>query len=143
MTITQASSVWELRAAMPTASRWSVFTSAMRIGKDHIASTVYTLAYAYIGSALPTLLYASTLDRSLLGTLTTGEIAAEVFRTLIASIGLVLAIPLTTGIATLLAASRTSSGRRAMRDGAGRRAMRDGAGRRAEQDRRHRRLDER
>lgn len=134
VTITQASSVWELRAAMPTASRWTVFTSAMRIGKDHIASTVYTLAYAYIGSALPTLLYASTLDRSLLGTLTTGEIAAEVFRTLIASIGLVLAIPLTTGIATLLAASRSSTGRR---------ANRGSAGRRAEQDRRLRRLDER
>ena len=105
VTITQASSVWELRAAMPKASRWEVFSSAMRIGRDHIASTVYTLAYAYIGSALPTILYASTLERSLLGTLTAGEIAAEVFRTLIASIGLVLAIPLTTGIAAALATS--------------------------------------
>lgn len=105
VTITQASSVWELRAAMPAASRWTVFASAMRIGRDHIASTVYTLAYAYIGSALPVLLFASTLDRSLLDTLTAGEISAEVFRTLIASIGLVLAIPLTTGIAALLATS--------------------------------------
>lgn len=105
VTITQASSVWELRAAMPSASRWTVFSSAMRIGRDHIASTVYTLAYAYIGSALPTLLFASMLERSFLGTLTAGEIAAEVFRTLIASIGLVLAIPLTTGIAALLATS--------------------------------------
>ncbi len=105
VTITQASSVWELRAAMPSASRWTVFSSAMRIGRDHIASTVYTLAYAYIGSALPTLLFASMLERSFLGTLAAGEIAAEVFRTLIASIGLVLAIPLTTGIAALLATS--------------------------------------
>lgn len=105
VTITQASSVWELRAAMPSAPRWKVFSSAMRIGRDHIASTVYTLAYAYIGSALPTLLFASMLERSFLGTLTAGEIAAEVFRTLIASIGLVLAIPLTTGIAALLATS--------------------------------------
>ena len=103
VTITQASSVWELRSAMPEATRWQVFSSAMRIGRDHIASTVYTLAYAYIGSALPMLLYASTLDRSLVDTITSGEVAAEVFRTLIASIGLVLAIPATTGIATLLA----------------------------------------
>lgn len=108
VTITQASSVWELRAAMPSASRWKVFSSAMRIGRDHIASTVYTLAYAYIGSALPTLLFASMLERSFLGTLTAGEVAAEVFRTLIASIGLVLAIPLTTGIAALLASSQAS-----------------------------------
>ncbi|MEE1651842.1 YibE/F family protein [Brachybacterium sp. J144] len=108
VTITQASSVWELRAAMPEASRLRVFASAMRIGRDHIASTVYTLAYAYIGSALPVLLFASTIERSLLGTLTAGEIAAEVFRTLVASIGLVLAIPLTTGIAAALAAPSTA-----------------------------------
>jgi uncharacterized membrane protein len=116
VTITQASSAWELRAAMPTASRLAVFTATMRIGKDHIASTVYTLAYAYIGSALPLLMYASTINRSLLDTLTSGEIAAEIFRTLVASIGLVLAIPLTTAIAAALAAppagSRGSSRRR-------------------------------
>lgn len=45
----------------------------------------------------------STINRSLLETLTSGEIAAEVFRTLIASIGPVLAIPLTTAIAAALA----------------------------------------
>lgn len=105
VTITQASSVWELRAAMPGASRRRLFTAAMRIGRDHIASTVYTLAYAYIGAALPLLLIASTIDRSLLATLVSGEISAEVFRTLVASIGLVLTIPLTTGIAAMLAGS--------------------------------------
>ena len=89
---------------MPSASRLAVFTATMRIGRDHIASTVYTLAYAYIGSALPLLMYASTINRSLLDTLTSGEIAAEIFRTLVASIGLVLAIPLTTAIAAALAA---------------------------------------
>ncbi|MGP9538404.1 YibE/F family protein [Brachybacterium sp. AOP43-C2-M15] len=107
VTITQASSAWELRAAMPEASRLEVFTATMRIGRDHIASTVYTLAYAYIGSALPLLMYASTINRSLMDTLTSGEIAAEIFRTLIASIGLVLAIPLTTAIAALLASRPT------------------------------------
>lgn len=107
VTITQASSAWELRAAMPQASRLEVFTATMRIGRDHIASTVYTLAYAYIGSALPLLMYASTINRSLMDTLTSGEIAAEIFRTLIASIGLVLAIPLTTAIAAALATRPT------------------------------------
>ncbi|MFC0674613.1 YibE/F family protein [Brachybacterium hainanense] len=105
VTITQASAVWELRAARPEGTRREIFSSAMRIGRDHIASTVYTLAYAYIGSALPVLLLASMIDRSIIATLTSGEIAAEVFRTLIASLGLVLAIPLTTGIATLLAST--------------------------------------
>lgn len=109
VTITQASSAWELRAAMPEASRLEVFTATMRIGRDHIASTVYTLAYAYIGSALPLLMYASTVNRSLIDTITSGEIAAEIFRTLVASIGLVLAIPLTTAIAAALA-TRSDSG---------------------------------
>lgn len=119
VTITQASSAWELRAAMPDASRWAIFTATMRIGRDHIASTVYTLAYAYIGSALPTLLVASTIERSLLDTLTAGEIAAEVFRTLVASTGLVLAIPLTTAIAAALASvgpTNRARGRRRDRD---------------------------
>ena len=116
VTITQASSAWELRAAMPSASRLEVFTATMRIGRDHIASTVYTLAYAYIGSALPLLMYASTINRSLLDTLASGEIAAEIFRTLVASIGLVLAIPLTTAIAAALAAPPVSAdGRRSRR----------------------------
>lgn len=110
VTITQASSVWELRAAAPDSSRRRIFTSAMRIGRDHIASTVYTLAYAYIGSALPILLLASVIDRSLLDTLASGEIATEVFRTLVASIGLVLAIPITTLVATILAGSATADG---------------------------------
>jgi uncharacterized membrane protein len=105
VTITQASATWELRAAMPGESRWKVFAAAMRIGRDHIASTVYTLAYAYIGSALPILLVAATIDRGFLDTITSGEIGAEVFRTLVASIGLVLAIPLTTGIAAMLAST--------------------------------------
>ncbi|MGY5765452.1 YibE/F family protein [Brachybacterium sp. DNPG3] len=109
VTITQASSVWELRRAMPGASRLRVFTSAMRIGSDHIASTVYTLAYAYIGSALPLLMYASTLDRSILDSLISGEIAEEVFRTLVASMGLVLAIPLTTAIAAALASPHAAA----------------------------------
>ena len=46
VTITQSSSVWELRAAAPTMSRVQVFASSMRIGRDHIASTIYTIVFA-------------------------------------------------------------------------------------------------
>ncbi|CAM3701686.1 YibE/F family protein [Occultella aeris] len=105
VTITQASAVWELRAASPNAPLRQVFGRAMRIGRDHIASTVYTLAFAYVGTALPVLMIVMLYDRSLGSTLTAGEIAEEVVRTLVSSIGLVLAIPATTAIATLLVAS--------------------------------------
>jgi len=102
VTITQASAVWELHATRPHASRRDLFASGMRIGRDHIASTVYTIAFAYVGAALPLLLMVSLLSVPLGHTLTTGEIAEEVVRTLVSSIGLVLAIPLTTAVAAVV-----------------------------------------
>ena len=101
VTITQASAVWELRGVAPTASRAELFTRAMRIGRDHIASTVYTIAFAYVGAALPLLMMVWLVDQSPATALSSGEIAEEVVRTLVGSIGLVLAIPVTTAIATL------------------------------------------
>jgi len=103
VTITQASAVWELREAAPTASRRTVFSHAMRIGRDHIASTVYTIAFAYVGTALAMLLLASRLDFTILQLLTFNTIAQEVIATLVASIALVAAIPLTTALAAWLA----------------------------------------
>lgn len=102
VSITQASAVWELHAANPRAPTRHVFARAMRIGRDHIASTVYTLAFAYVGTALMMLMVVMLYDRSLGSTLTAGEIAEEVVRTLVSSIGLVLAIPATTAIAAAL-----------------------------------------
>ena len=102
VTITQASAVWELHAANPALGRARLFTGGMRIGRDHIASTVYTLAFAYAGTALPLILSASLIDRAVVDTLLSGEIAEEIVRTLVSSIGLVLAIPATTAIAALL-----------------------------------------
>lgn len=102
VTITQASAVWELHAANPSLSRTRLFTGGMSIGRDHIASTVYTLAFAYAGTALPLILSASLIDRPVTGTLLSGEIAEEIVRTLVSSIGLVLAIPATTAIAAAL-----------------------------------------
>jgi uncharacterized membrane protein len=102
VTITQASAVWELRAAAPGASRGELFARAMRIGRDHIASTVYTIAFAYVGASLPLLMVMWMTDAPVDVQLTTGEVVEEIVRTLVGSIGLVLAIPLTTGIAALV-----------------------------------------
>lgn len=103
VTITQVSTVWELHSANPQASRRRIFSQGMVIGRDHIASTVYTLAFAYVGTSLPLLMSAALVDRGFLDLMTVGQIAEEVVRTLVASIGLVLAIPMTTAIATWLA----------------------------------------
>jgi uncharacterized membrane protein len=102
VTITQASSVWEIRDAAPTMSRAGVFASGMRIGRDHIASTIYTIVFAYAGSWLAVLLILQLYGLPLSILLTTEEIGEEIVRTLASAIGLVLAVPLTTAIAALV-----------------------------------------
>ncbi|MCU1565294.1 MAG: YibE/F-like protein, partial [Pseudarthrobacter sp.] len=124
VTITQSSAVWELYELAPGSSARKLFTSAMRIGRDHIASTVYTIAFAYAGAALPILIIVMLYDRPLADTLTSAELSEEVIRTLVGSIGLVLAIPVTTLIAVLVvkatgspAAKLPGSGSRQTDDG--------------------------
>ena len=99
VTITQASAVWELRAAAPRMSRGEVAKRAMRIGRDHIASTVYTIVFAYAGASVGVLILLALTDRPLLSTLTGDDLVTEIVRTLCGSIGLVLAMPITTWIA--------------------------------------------
>ncbi|WP_421733539.1 YibE/F family protein [Cellulomonas sp.] len=103
VTITQASAVWELRAADPGASWRRLFTGGMRIGRDHIASTIYTIAFAYAGASLPVLLLLQIYGLPLAQTLTGGEFAQEIVRTLAGAMGLILAIPFTTAIAARVA----------------------------------------
>lgn len=108
MTVTQASAVWELRAAVPDSSPWAIFRRAMRIGRDHIASTVYTLVLAYAGAALPVLMLFSLSGRSVHDVLTGDEVGTEILRSLVGATGLVLAVPITTALASLIV---TASGR--------------------------------
>ncbi|MBC7632868.1 YibE/F family protein [Aeromicrobium sp.] len=103
VTVTQASAVWEMRALKPAARGAELFASAMRIGRDHIASSVYTLVFAYAGTAMTVLLLANAYQRGLAELATTEQIAQEIVRTLVGSIGLVLAVPITTLFAVWLA----------------------------------------
>ena len=102
VTISQASTVFEL-AHMGHGSRRQVFSRAMRVGSDHIASTVYTLVLAYAGSSLPLLLLFSVANRSLTDVLTSESVAIEIARSAVGGIALALSVPLTTAIAAVLA----------------------------------------
>jgi uncharacterized membrane protein len=102
VTVTQASAVWELHLANPAMKPADLYSSAIRIGRDHIASTVNTLVLCYAGAALP-LLILFTIAESSLGNVLTGEVVAEeVIRTLVGSIGLVASVPITTALAVLV-----------------------------------------
>ncbi len=109
VTITQASAVWELADSDTDQKR--LFSRAMRIGRDHIASTVYTIAFATAGAVLPVLLLIVIYDRPLFEVIQTEMFAGEIVRTVVGSIGLVLAVPLTTAIGVaVVRASRGSTG---------------------------------
>jgi uncharacterized membrane protein len=102
VTITQSSAVFELRAADPAMSGRNLYRSAMRIGREHVGSTVNTLLLAYAGASMPLLLLFVVSAQSL-GTVANSEVVAvEIVRTLVGSIGLVASVPLTTGLAAWL-----------------------------------------
>jgi uncharacterized membrane protein len=104
-TVTQASAVWELHATTTDATPTRLYRSGMRIGRDHIASTVYTIVLAYAGAALPLLLL-FTVNHAEVGDVANSEIVAEeIVRTLVGSIGLVASVPITTFIAALVVTS--------------------------------------
>jgi uncharacterized membrane protein len=101
VTVTQASTVFEL--ANLGGARRAIFLGAIRVGRDHIASTVYTLVLAYAGSSLPLLLLFSVANRSLTDVLTSESVAIEIARSAVGGMALALSVPLTTAIAAVLA----------------------------------------
>jgi uncharacterized membrane protein len=99
MTVTQAAAVWELRAADPSMTPRKLHRAGMRIGRDHVASTVNTLVLAYAGASMPVLIL-FVLSGQPIWTVASGEIVAtEIVRTLVGSVGLVASVPITTWLA--------------------------------------------
>ncbi len=103
VTVTQTSAVFELHAANPRLGRARLAAGAMRIGRDHIASTVNTLVLAYAGASLPLLLLFVLAAQPVTDTLTNEVVAQEVVRALVGGLGIVASVPLTTALAVLVA----------------------------------------
>ena len=103
VTITQASAVWQLNETDPDMTRRQLFSRGMTIGRDHIASTVYTIVFAYAGAGLPVLLLLELSRRPVGVVLSSSVVAEEVIRTLVGGIALVLAVPLTTAVGAFVA----------------------------------------
>jgi uncharacterized membrane protein len=102
VTVTQVAAVWELKRADPDAGPRQLYGAAVRIGRDHIASTVNTLVLAYAGASLPLLLLFTQTDQGLSDVANGEAVAVEIIRTLTGSIGLVASVPFTTALAALV-----------------------------------------
>ena len=102
-TVTQASTVMALRRANPSLSWTELLGHATSVGRDHIAATVNTLVLAYTGAALPLLVIFSLAGTSFASAINSESVAGPIVATLVGSIGLIAAVPLTTALAALLA----------------------------------------
>jgi len=100
ITISQAAIVAQLKDANPKLKMPQLYAKAMSVGKDHIASMVNTLILVYTGAALPLLLIFINNPRPFSEIINYEIIADEIVRTLVGSIGLILAVPITTLLAT-------------------------------------------
>ena len=107
VTITQASAVLELYAANPALPWHELLRRAMIIGRDHIASVINTLLMAYVGASLPLFLLVAVYQEPLTMVLNRELLAEEIVRTLVGSMGLMLAVPVTSLIASWLAHRQT------------------------------------
>lgn len=103
VTVSQASTVMALRRADPAQGTRQLYNAALTVGRDHVGATVNTLVLAYVGAALPILLLFSTQDVGLGTAVQREAVAEEIVATLVGSIGLVTAMPLTTALAAALA----------------------------------------
>lgn len=107
VTVSQASTVFTLHDTDPTLTVRQVVRGAMRVGRDHIASTVNTLFLAYVGASLALLVLFSTGGQPVAEILTSELVATELVRTLVGSLGLILAVPVTTVLAATTAVRRS------------------------------------
>ncbi|MFN8112797.1 MAG: YibE/F family protein [Solirubrobacterales bacterium] len=103
VTVSQASTVLALRVANPAQRFRELFRLAIDVGRDHVSATVNTLVLAYAGASLTVLLVFASGRLGVLDAINLEVIASVVIATLVGSIGLICAVPITTALAALLA----------------------------------------
>jgi uncharacterized membrane protein len=103
VTVGQASTVLALRRANPAQGLRELYRGGVTVGRDHLGATVNTLAFAYAGASLPLLLLFNSQAVGFGDAVNSELVATEIVAALVGSIGLVLAVPLTTLTAALLA----------------------------------------
>ena len=101
VTVTQSVTVTELARANPESGFGQLYRAGSRVGRSHIASVVNTIILAYAGSSLPLLILIVANHGSLGEVLTDQVIAQEIARSAVATLGLIAAVPITTGLAAL------------------------------------------
>ncbi|SMP39645.1 YibE/F family protein [Anoxynatronum buryatiense] len=104
-----ASAITEIHRVNPAVSSRQLMRSGMNVGRDIMTTMSNTLILAYTGAALPLMLLFMAYDTSVIRIMNLDMIATEILRALSGSIGLLLTIPLTVVVTSLLL-KRTEAG---------------------------------
>jgi len=99
----QAAAVFELLNANRDLGWRELFVRSLNIGRDHIAAMVNTLLLAYVGASMPLMLVFTIYQEPIWRRINREPVAEEIVRTLVGSMGLILAVPITSLVASLLA----------------------------------------
>lgn len=102
ITISQASVVEQLKSVKESISISELFARAMRVGRDHISSMVNTLILVYTGASLPLILLFLDYNQPFSLVINYEFMSEEIVRTLVGSISLILAVPITTLLAAFM-----------------------------------------
>ncbi len=97
ITLAQTSVIEQLKSVHPKIGFSELYSRGLSVGKDHVASLVNTLVFAYAGTSLPLFLLFTLYRSQPTWVIINSEIIAEeIVRTLVGSMALVLAVPITT-----------------------------------------------
>ncbi len=99
VTVSQSAVVFQLKKTRPDLEFRELIKKATEIGHDHISSMVNTLILVYSGASLPLLLLFINNPQPIAQVVNYELIAEEIVRTLVASIGLIISVPITTLLA--------------------------------------------
>ncbi len=110
VSITQASVVEELKRANCQFGFRELYIRAIKVGRDHIGSLVNTLALAYVGVSLPLILLYAHGGSPVSLVVNQEVVASELLRIIVGSIGLILAVPVTTLVAAWYYQNRVPEG---------------------------------
>ncbi len=99
ITIAQTAVIEKLAELNPRWGFGELYSHSMSVGREHIASLVNTLILVYTGAALPLFLLFYSANTSFIYAMNQEVVATEIVRTLVSSIGIIAAVPITTAIA--------------------------------------------
>lgn len=102
VSVSIASSLWEIRNKVESCSFKTLYRSGINIGKDIMGTMSNTLILAYIGGALSLVLLLSAYSSSMIELFNREMIITEILKALVGSLGILLTMPLTSIVCAFL-----------------------------------------